>query len=244
MRTGVFVEGLSNEQKFHAGLRAIMDRGAPEACWMLCEGEPGFGKTRLLHRFAVQKECAFVRAKADWTPNWMLRDLADVLGAPLAHSTEALFRNVLAELMQRQCTVMIDEFDHAARSIRVTETLRDLTDAAETPLIAGAMKGCFAKLKRYQQIRSRVGEVVVFTPASAADIKAICKALIAVEIADDLIERIARETGGRLRDVMNAIARIEARMKNARGAVTAEMWGAKPLLTGPNNAPHLVVANG
>ncbi len=244
MRTGVFVEGLSNEQKFHAGLRAIMERGAPEACWMLCEGEPGFGKTRLLHRYAVQKDCAFVRAKADWTPNWMLRDLADVLGAPLAHATEALFRNVLAELMQRQCTVMIDEFDHAARSIRVTETLRDLTDAAETPLIAGAMKGCFAKLKRYQQIRSRVGEVVSFTPATAGDVKALCKALIDVPLADDLIALIQTQTGGRLRDIMNAIARIEARMKNARGAVTAEMWGGKPLVSGPSATPHLVVANG
>jgi hypothetical protein len=244
MRTGVFVEGLSNEQKFHASLRAIEARGAPEASWLLVEGEPGFGKSKLMHRFAVQRQCVFVRAKADWTPAWMLRDLADVLNAPAAHRTEALFKSVLSELMTRQPIVMVDEFDHALHSLRVTETLRDLTDASESVLIAGGMKGVFSKLKRYQQIRSRVGEVVNFSAATAGDIKTIAKALIDVPVADDLIMQIQRETGGRLRDIMNALAKIEARMKHSRSAVTVEMWGGKPLVSGPSIEPRLVVSNG
>ena len=137
MKTGVFVEGLSNVQRFLNATRALDARGAGEACWMLAEGEPGFGKTNTLIWYAAKRTPAFLRAKRDWTPNWMLRDFAAVLKiAPVAR-TEALFNAVVSELMQHSHTIIVDEGDHAAASVRVLETLRDITDTAETPLTPG-----------------------------------------------------------------------------------------------------------
>ncbi|MGA7673511.1 MAG: ATP-binding protein [Rhizomicrobium sp.] len=246
MRNGIFVEGLSNVERMLAGIRTLASRGAPEASWLLNEGDPGYGKSKSLQWYAMRERSIFVRAKADWTPNWMLRDIADALGVQPSRRTETLFNSVLAELMQRQCAIIVDEIDHAARSIRVLETLRDLTDASEVPLIAGGMKGALAMLRRYQQIRSRIADVVTFGPASEADVKAICKELTDVQIADDLVAEICKRTGGRLRDVMNAIARIEARMKNSRSPVTIESWGGKPLTNEDRVRPQLVkvAANG
>lgn len=244
MKTGVFVEGLSNEQRFHAAIKTVENRGAPESSWLLVEGDPGFGKSKLLFRHAMQKSCIFVRAKADWTPNWLLRDLCAQIGITPSARTEAMSNNVAAELCKNQPTIIIDEIDHAARSLRVLETIRDLTDTSEVMLIAGGMKGCFATMKRYPQIRSRISEVVPFAPASADDIKVIAEKLTEIRLADDLVAIIQRETNGQLRAVMNALARIEARMRNTREKITAAMWNGKPLLADHQNLIRVVANNG
>ena len=54
MKTGHFVEGLSNEARFLTALKDIDRRGAPEANWLLVEGDPGYGKSNLLMRHAIR----------------------------------------------------------------------------------------------------------------------------------------------------------------------------------------------
>ncbi len=119
---------------------------------MLVEGDPGYGKSNLLMRHAIRNRdarIAMVRAKADWTPKWALTDLADALNVQRARSTQALEDAIIADLMEKQSRpgfcVIVDEIDHAARNVRVLETLRDLTDTAECVLIAGGMKELFAR---------------------------------------------------------------------------------------------------
>lgn len=230
MKTGYFVEGLSNEIAFHAGIRAVENRGAPEACWLLVEGEPGYGKTKTLSRYALHNGCIFVRAKAEWTANWALRDLCSALDIAPAARTMTMLDTVSARVMERRPTIVIDEINHAARKIEVLESLRDITDASETVLIAGGMKGCYAAFNRYQQIRSRVTEVVNFGPATVDDVRKICLELSAVPMADSLVEKIHLKTGGRLRDIRTAIAAIEAAMRSVRAPVTADQWGERPFL--------------
>jgi len=240
MKTGIFVEGLSNVTRFMDATRTVERRGAREASWMLAEGEPGYGKTRTLQWYAVPRTPVFLRAKAGWTPHWLLTDLAAVLNVTPARSTEKLFNAVLPELLVRQCALVVDEIDHAARDVRVLETLRDLTDAAEIPLIAGGMKGARGLMKRFPQIYSRVADIVTFGPASVSDVGAICATLSEVKIAGDLAAEVQKRTAGRLREVMNAIARIEAFGRKARGEVTLEMWGNRPLVN--DDRPRLVHA--
>lgn len=253
MKSGHFVEKLSNVARFLDLTRTIDARGAREAGWGLVKGEAGFGKTNTLTWYAMKKRAAFVRAKAGWTPHWALTDIADVLGVSHAQSTEKLFNAIMPELMARAARdgliLMVDEADHAARDVRVLETLRDLTDAAEMPMIIGGMKDIERTLRRYSQVASRIADVCTFGPATAADVEAICRELAVVEIADDLAAEIQHRTGGRLREVKNAIARVEAKMKASRGgAITLARWidAGNPPLTNDDRrgsfAPRLVEA--
>lgn len=240
MKSAHFVEGLSNETRFLTALADIEKRGAPEASWMLVEGDPGYGKTNLLLRHTIRNREAripYVRAKADWTPKWALTDLADQLNVQRARTTQSLVDAIVADLMEKQnrkgFCIIVDEIDHAARDVRVLETLRDLTDTAECVLIAGGHKGVYSKLKAHRQIHSRINQFVEFLPGTVPDVQMMCDGLLAdVKIAPDLATEIQRRTQGRLRDVMGAIALVEAWAKRMRhsGPVRLADYGNRALL--------------
>lgn len=245
MKRGIFVEGLSNQQRLAHAMRTVANRGAPEAGWLLAESDPGFGKSRTLLRLAsLQRETTvFLRAKVNWTPNWMLTELAQELEVAAPRRTADIFRNIMAEIMRRDSlTIIVDEFQLTAHKLNVIEQLRDITDTAECMMIAGGNKGCFSTLSRYTQIRSRISELVAFGPATLEDIRKVVDQLCDVKLADDMLAHVHRETGGRLRDILNGLARVDAAMKAHRGPVTVEAWGNRPLL--PTNRPQLAVVNG
>lgn len=242
----VFVEGLSNEIRFDNELRNAENRGSPEANWVLVESDPGFGKSRMLARCAVQKKWALARAKAEWTPNWALRDICAALNIAPATRTMTMLDAIVGRLMELQPkapNLIIDEINLAARKLPVLETLRDITDPAEVILITGANRGTYAALTRYDRIRSRVAAVVPFGPLTAEDLEKVCKELSDVRIHPSLQAEILRETHGELRAVRDVIARIEQRMKSTREVVTVDMWGRRPLI-GEHRSLRLVANNG
>lgn len=239
MKTGQFVEGLSNETRFLTALKEIGQRGAPEASWVLVEGDPGYGKSKLLWRHLMRNRAArpaMIRAKADWTPKWMLTELADVMGVERKRTTENLMRAILEDLMEKQSRpgfcIMVDEIDHAARNVKVLESLRDLTDTSECILIASGMRGISSKLKAHSQIHSRIDQFVEFLPATVKDVRLMCDGLSEVKIADDLVEEIQRRTQGRLRIAMGCIARVEAFGKRSRlNTVSLADFGDRQLVS-------------
>jgi hypothetical protein len=248
MKNGHFVEGLSNEARFMAALQAVEHRGAPEASWVLVEGDPGYGKTKLLMRHSIRSNAVMVRAKADWTPKWALTDIADVLNVQRQNTTQKQADAVIAELMARQerkgFALIVDEINHASRNVRVLETLRDLTDVSECILIAGGMKGVHSQLKSHKQILSRIDQFVEFTPATVGDVRKMCDQLIPeAKVAEDMVADIQRRTQGRLRLVMGALARVEAFAKRQRGEVTVETFGPRQLVS-DERALQLVQAAG
>lgn len=232
MRLGHFVEGLSNVQRFLDGQKTVESRGAREAGWHLVKGEPGYGKSRTLMWWGAKKTSVVVRAKADWTPRWALQDIAACLGLSQGHRTATMFEAICNDLMAKGCPpLVIDEIDHAARSVRVLETLRDITDVSECILVAGGMKDAEGMMKRYPQIHSRVAKVTSFAPATAADVALICEQLCEVELAPDLAEEVRRVTQGRVRLIMNAIARVERFAKGTRGKVSVADIKGRPLIS-------------
>lgn len=236
MKNGIFVEKLSNVARFLEGVRTVNARGAREANWLLIEGEPGYGKTNTLSWYSertTNHKSALIRCKSSYTVHWLYKDIADVLGVESkARSCEDLYSVVLPELMiranQDNMILIVDEIDHAAKKPDVLEALRDLTDVAECPLIAGGMLGVQPLFRRYKQISSRLADVVTFKPSTVEDVRAVCDALASVRIADDLATEVQKRTGGRLREVKTAIGRIEAYFKrsheHSKDAVTLDDW--------------------
>ena len=225
-----------NVQRLMAALTALEERGAGEACLMVVDGLPGLGKTAATAWMAARNDCVFARAKRNWTPNWMLKELLEQLRVQPAYRFETRFQQTIEALAGRADTarnngetfaVVIDEVDYISRSDKMLSTLRDLSDFLEIPFILVGMGKVRTNLKRFPQVTSRVGQYVEFSPLTLTDVTAMVAGLSEVAVAPDLIALIHRHSKGFVREVKEAIAHIErlgARHSGAEIGV-AEMAG-------------------
>lgn len=212
-----FVSNLSNVQKFAAGVARVEKRGAIEACWHLAEGDPGLGKTRTLEWYGTQEDAVILRAKSGWTLHWALRDLVTELGERPASRSEHMFEQALQRVAREAKPIIVDEIEHTFHDRRVIEMLRDLSDLTALPIIIGGHSGVSKSLRRYEQIYSRIAVVTEFQYCTADDVAQVCDQLVeGTSIAPDLVALIHQRTGGRLREVMNAVAEAE-RVGRKRG---------------------------
>ena len=138
----------SNVLTFETALSALKKRGANEACIIVVEGVPGLGKTTSLLRFATQNQAVYLRAKKEWKPTWVMNELLGELKEEPPHSFEKKYGMALKALMQRQAlaansdktfALIIDEADHISGNARIMETIRDLSDMCELPVILVGM---------------------------------------------------------------------------------------------------------
>lgn len=214
MRSG-FVE-TANVQAFLAGVTAVEDRGAPEAGMLLVTGGAGFGKTRTVQWWAAKSDALFIRATAGMSVTWLLSELARDLGLAPANSREAGFRQIVGALARVPRPMVVDECEHTLHDGRVIETLRDITDTTEVSLVLVGMDQVQRRIARREQISSRISRVVTFEAATVDDVRRCCDQLCEVEVADDLVAEIHRQTGGRLREVLNAIATVERQARRVK----------------------------
>lgn len=222
----------SNYEQFQAGIRTVEGRGALEASMMLVTGEPGYGKSETVDRWAAQVSAAFLRAKEQWTPAFFMSELAETLNVDARGRAKDIFARVVAKLGAEQIPLVIDEVEHTLRNAaQVLETVRDISDIAETIVVLVGMEQVQAKIARYKQISSRIAQVVVFSPATPEDVLATCQQLADVEIAPDLAREIHRQANGRMREIMNAIALVEREArKNKKAQVALADFAGRPLV--------------
>lgn len=201
----------ANLHRFLAGLDALEKRAAPEACIMVVTSEPGYGKTRTLHWYSTQSaDAIYLRAKSGYTRHWFLAELLKELNGVPSSKNEDMFREAVKRMQGRNYTLIVDEAEHAVADTQVLEAIRDLADLLETPVVLVGMEAIQARIARHPQISSRVAAVVQFQPASVEDITQVAKELMdGLVLQDELIADIQKQTKGRMREVMNALAVCE-----------------------------------
>lgn len=207
-----------NVKRLSRGVAAVQKRGAGEACLMVVDGIPGLGKTTTLRRWVAQNSCVYLRAKKMWSASWFLKELLADFRVEPPHTFEKKYGLALQQLGQRQnratiagrdFALVIDEVDHVASRAEIMETIRDLSDMLEVPVILVGMGSIRDKLTRFPQITSRVSQYVRFEQASEADVRAMVDGLCEVKIADDLMKFVHFVSEGMNREILEAIKKME-----------------------------------
>lgn len=218
----------SNVLKFLAGFTALETRGAVESCFMLVSGKAGLGKTSTVKWWALSPDvdAIYIRATAGITPHWILAEIVRELKQVPDRRMEYVFSQTLKHVALAGRPIIIDEGEHCLADPRVLETVRDISDLTETPVILVGYDKINSKLASYEQLSSRISAVVEFKPLTPDDVKKCCTELAEVAIADDLVHDIHRQSGGRTRVVLDAIANIE-RHANRNKLITVTLADMK-----------------
>lgn len=241
-----------NVKVFFDALSTLSMRGAREACLMVVDGLPGLGKTAALNWWCCRQECIYVRAKKEWTPNWMMRDIIGALGEIPSHSFEKMFTQAMNLLAQkasdaerdgRVFALVIDEVDYISRSSKLLESIRDLSDFIEIPIILVGMGVIRHNLARFPQVASRIGQYVDFKPLDLEDTRLLMNTLCSKHIEDALIAFTHKVTGGFVREIKEAIASIDrfAARNSEVKEITFEMLEGQPLMNDRKNSKPILV---
>ncbi len=198
-------------------------------------GDTGLGKTTGLTWYGVRiARAPCVRALELWNPGYMLRAIGRELDIEVSRELAKAVEEIIAELARRNVMLMFDEADYIVDKPRLINTVRDIADIAQTPILLAGM-GEFAKKLRARldqaQFSGRIAFELEFQRLDEEDMHLMAKELLeGVKIDDALLKKLQADCEGNARLVREGLQRIET-FANVKGLdkVTAEKWGAQPL---------------
>lgn len=180
----------ANVNNFLVAMEKLQKRDEGVPGMALIYGEPGLGKSRTAIWWCLKNDGAFVRSKKLMTGYWLLEEVVSELGEAPMRRTSDLFRQVVDQLLSRPRPLMIDEADYLCYDSRVIETLRDIHDITNAPVIFIGMDMADKKLRRYRHLYDRFSEIVKFADLTAADVRIIADELCEVKLSDDAVEYV------------------------------------------------------
>lgn len=218
----------SNVTAFIAAMDRLRNRQEGIPGMSLLYGEPGLGKTRTALWWALQNDGVFVRTKKLMTGRWLLEEIVAELGEAPLNKTSDLFRQVQDQLIDKPRTLIIDEVDYLTYDARVIETLRDIHDMTDAPILFIGMAQADKKLMRYKHLYDRFSEIVRFHDLTEADVASIADQLCEVPITKDGVAYI-HTTANRFRRIVVMLYKAEAmaRANNLKEVSAADLNGGR-----------------
>jgi DNA transposition AAA+ family ATPase len=107
--------------------------------------------------------------------------------------------------------IFVDEADYVVGNARIMETLRDIYDATEQPLILVGMEEIARRISQRKQLFNRISQWIEFKPADLEDVSLIASEMLEVdvEIDDALLDLIRKRSNGVVRTIVSALDKIE-----------------------------------
>lgn len=206
----------------------------------VCNGHSGLGKS-YASIFAQNKTGA---KRVEVGDSWTRRTLLGAILQEYGVTTRA--RGTLSDMAAEAIGAMgedpnkpliIDEADKLVDK-NMIEIVRELHEFSGAPIILIGEETLPGKLLKVERVHNRVLDWMQAQPCDNEDARELARAFAPkIEIADDLIDLIRSQSGGRARRIVVNVARVGefARNRNLK-AIDLAKWGTMPLFTG--EPPH------
>ena len=134
--------------------------------------------------------------------------------------TSECFNQVIRNLIMNPQVLIIDEIDYLTVETKAVETLRDIHDKTNVPIVLVGMTNANSRLKRYKHLYDRISEIIKFEPFSKQDIKIIINELSEIEMSECAIKSIYSNTN-RFRQIVKIINKAE-QLAKSNGLITID----------------------
>ena len=174
----------------------------------LIYGEPGLGKSQTALWLACKYDGIYLRCSNLMTGRWLLEEIVKEMDEIPRFLTSDNFNIIVKKLKQNPQVIFIDEIDYLMNNYKTIETLRDIHDETNCPIIFIGMGLAHRKLERYKHLYDRFSEIVKFETFGVNDLKQIFDQLSEVKITSDAIEYIYPKFN-RFRQIVQLINQLE-----------------------------------
>ncbi len=174
----------------------------------LVYGEPGLGKSQTALWLACKYDGIYLRASNLMTGRWLLEEIVKELDEIPRFLTSDNFNIVVKKLKQNPQVIFIDEIDYLMNNYKTIETLRDIHDETDCPIIFIGMSLAHRKLERYKHLYDRFSEILKFETFGVNDIGLIINQLSEFTFTPETIEYILSKYN-RFRQIVQMINQME-----------------------------------
>ena len=204
----VFVR-TQNVKSFITLINNLQNKAEGISRMALVYGEPGLGKSRTALWLAAQNDAIYIRSTNLMTGRWFLEELVEELGEIPRYWISDLFKQCVNKLSQKTTMIIIDEVDYLAGDQKTIETIRDIHDKTNVPIIFVGMTLAQKKLQRYRHLYDRLSDIVQFKPFSKKDVAEIFNELCEVEVSEPAIS-LVQANANRFRQIVRLITKFES----------------------------------
>lgn len=197
-----------NVKNFIGLMNNLIDKSNEVPKMGLIYGDPGLGKTQTAVWWATNNDAVYVRAQNKMTCRWLLEKIVYELGESPSRKMADLIEQCITHLRLKPQVIIIDEVDYLINRHRIVETLRDLHDLTEVPIVLIGMQEAKTKLGKYRHLYDRISEIIEFKPFSKDDLDVIVEELSEIKITNEAKEIFFEKTN-RFRQVIKGISLLE-----------------------------------
>lgn len=217
---------ISNIARLSAAGAALKGRAVGMPGIGLLWGPSGYGKTTAAAWWRTQVDAVYVRALRTWTAGGMLHAILRELRAEAPARISAQVERVVDLLARTGRPLLLDEADYVVDKGALVDTLRDIHDLSEAPIILIGMEHIKRRVELREQMAGRVSQWVEFRGADLSDAKLLATTLAEVAIDDELIQKLHDAAAGSVRRVVVGLSQIERRAKTrALKKIGLADWG-------------------
>ena len=175
----------------------------------LIYGEPGLGKSQTALWLACKYDGIYIRASNLMTSRWLVEEIVREMDELPRYLTSDNFNVVISKLIQKPKIIFVDEIDYLMNNYKSVETLRDIHDKTDCPIIFVGMGLALRKLERYKHLYDRFSEIVKFETFEIEDLSQIFSQLSEITFTPNSIEYIHKKYN-RFRQIVQLISKLES----------------------------------
>ena len=174
----------------------------------LVYGEPGLGKSQTALWLACKYDGIYIRASNLMTSRWLVEEIVREMDELPRYLTSDNFNVVISKLIHKPKIIFVDEIDYLMNNYKSVETLRDIHDKTDCPIVFVGMGLAHRKLERYKHLYDRFSEIVKFETFGVGDLSQIFSQLSEIPFTPDSIEYIHKKYN-RFRQIVQLINQME-----------------------------------